>query len=79
MVYLGPISTLSLTARSKAVKSYSPEQDMPVSKPVDSTVHVAPPVERRKAQDRRREQRDTLVETRAGRDRRKRPRIDVTV
>ena len=79
MVYLGPINTLSLTARTKAVKGYSPEQDMPVNKPVDSTVHVAPTVDRRRAHDRRREQRDTLVETRAGGDRRKRPRIDINV
>ena len=79
MVYLGPINTLSLTAKTKAVKGYSAEQDMPVNKPVDSTVHVAPMVDRRKAHDRRREQRDTMVETRVSGDRRKRPRIDVTV
>lgn len=78
MVYLGPINTLSLTAKTKAVKGYSSDQDTPVNKPVDSTVRVAPAVDRRKAHDRRREQRDTVVETRAG-DRRKRPRIDVNV
>lgn len=78
MVYLGPINTLSLTAKTKAVSGYSPEQDMPVSKQVDSTVRIAPLVDRRKAHDRRREQRDTTVETRAG-DRRKKPRIDVSV
>lgn len=78
MVYLGPINTLSLTAKTRAVKGYSTEQDIPVNKPVDSTVRVAPAVDRRKAHDRRREQRDTLVETRVG-DRRKRPGIDITV
>ena len=79
MVYLGPINTLSLTAKTKAVKGYSAEQDMPVNKPVDSTVHIAPMVDRRKAHDRRREQRDTMVETRVSGDRRKRPRSDVNV
>ncbi len=79
MVYLGPINTLSLTAKTKAVKGYSREETLPVNKPVDSTMQIAPTVDRRKARDRRREQRDTLLETRVGGDRRKRPRIDVKV
>lgn len=79
MVYLGPINTLSLTAKTKTVKGYSREETLPVNKPVDSTMQVAPMEDRRKARDRRREQRDTLIETRVGGDRRKRPRIDVKV
>lgn len=80
MVYIGPVNTFSLTAKTKAVSGYSPEQDMPISKQVDSTIKIAPVVDRRKAQDRRKQQRNTPLETRAG-DRRsaKRPKIDVTV
>lgn len=81
MVYIGPVNTYSLTAKTKAVSGYSPEQDMPVSKAVQSTTKTAPVVDRRKAQDRRKDQRGNLVETRAGRDRRaaKKPHIDITV
>lgn len=79
MVYIGPVNTLSLTAKTKAVSGYSPEHDMPVSKQVDSTTRIGPTVERRKSNDRRKEKRGNLVETRAGKDRRKAPRIDVSV
>ncbi|MGB3609137.1 MAG: hypothetical protein WA987_02080 [Cellvibrio sp.] len=79
MVYIGPINTLSLTAKTKAVKGYSSEENMPVNKPVDSTMRILPMADRRKTPDRRRQQRDPMVETRAGGDRRKRPRIDVEV
>lgn len=80
MVYIGPVNTLSLTAKTKAVSGYTTEQNLPVSKSVDSTVHVAPVVERRKSRDRRKQQRDPMVETRSG-DRRsaKRPKIDITI
>lgn len=81
MTYIGPVNTWSLTAKTKAVKGYSPEQDLKVSKPVESTVSVAPLVDRRQTPDRRQGQRDSLVETRAGGDRRKakRPKIDITI
>ena len=79
MVYVGPINTYSRTAKTKSVKGYSPDGDMPVNKSVDSTVKVAPAVDRRKAHDRRSEARDPLLETRTGRDRRKKTRIDINV
>ena len=80
MTYIGPVNTWSLTAKTKAVKGYSPEQNLTVSKPVESTVSLAPLVDRRQSPDRRQGQRDNLVETRTG-DRRKakRPKIDITI
>ncbi len=80
MVYIGPINTLSLTAKTRAVSGYAPEQDMPVSKQVDSTQRVAPEHDRRR-QDRRKEKHNPMVETRQGRDRRRaaHPRVDVSV
>jgi len=81
MAYIGPVNTWSHTAKTKTVKGYSPEQNMKVSKPVESTVSVAPLVDRRQSPDRRQGQRDNLVETRTGGDRRKsnRPKIDIII
>lgn len=81
MTYIGPVNTWSLTAKTKAVKGYAPEQNLTVSKPVESTVSVAPLVDRRQSPDRRQAQRGNLVETRTGGDRRKakRPKIDITI
>jgi len=80
MVYIAPVNTLSLTAKTRAVSGYSPEHDMPVSKQVDSTVRVAPEHDRLR-QDRRKEQRAPVLETRQGRDRRRssHPRVDISV
>lgn len=81
MVYLGPINTFSLTAKTKEVSGYSSEKIMPVNESVQSTTGSAPVVDRRKVRDRRQEQRGNLVETRASKDRRsaKRVHIDVSV
>lgn len=80
MVYIGPVNTLSLTAKTRATSGYSPEQDMPVSKQVDSTVRVAPEHERRH-KERRKERRDPMIDTRQSKDRRRarRPGVDISV
>lgn len=80
MVYIGPVNTLSLTAKTRATSGYSPEQDMPVSKQVDSTMRVAPEHERRR-QNRRQERRDPMIDTRQSKDRRRaaQPKVDISV
>jgi hypothetical protein len=82
MVYIGPVNTLSLTAKTKAASGYSPEKDMPVGKIVDRTI-VNPPVQqdRRRQRDRRKQPREPVLETRQGVDRRQgaKQRIDVSV
>lgn len=80
MVYIGPVNTLSLTAKTKAISGYTTEQNMPVHKQVDSTVHVAPEHDRRRQQDRRKHPRAPVLETRQG-DRRKngKPHVDISV
>lgn len=80
MVYIGPVNTLSLTAKTRAKSGYSPEQDMPVSKQVDSTVKITPDYDRRH-QDRRKERRDPMLDTRNSKDRRRarQPKVDISV
>lgn len=79
MVYLGPISTIRPNIKTKAVTGKSQEHDMAVSEIVDrlDELEASPRVERRR-NDRRREDRDVLVDTRAN-DRRGRPKIDIEV
>ncbi|WP_111643018.1 hypothetical protein [Marinimicrobium alkaliphilum] len=79
MVYLGPVSTIRPTIKTKAVTGKSQEHDMAVSEVVDrlGELEASPKVERRR-NDRRREDRDVLVDTRAN-DRRGRLKIDIEV
>lgn len=79
MVYVGPVNTLSMTAKTKAVKGYSPEQDMPVSKAVDSKLTVPPEQDRRKQRDRRKQPRTPVLETRGADRRHAKSRVDVSV
>lgn len=80
MVYIGPVNTLSLTAKTRAVQGYSSEQNMPVSKIVDKTLKVAPENERRRQGDRRKQSRDSKFDTRqGGRRLSDKPHIDVSV
>jgi hypothetical protein len=80
MVYIGPVNTFSLTAKTKAPSGYSPEKDMPVGKIVDPTV-VNPPQQDRRHQDRRKERRDPMIDTRHSKDRRRihQARVDISV
>lgn len=79
MVYLGPISTIRPSIKTKAVTGKSQEHDMAVSETVDKmdAVEAYPKIERRR-NDRRREDREVLVDTRAS-DRRGRKKIDIEV
>lgn len=80
MVYIGPVSTLSLTAKTRAVKGYSPEQNIPVNKIVDKTLQVAQENERRRQGDRRKQARNSKFDTRqGGRRLSDQPSIDVSV
>lgn len=81
MVYLGPVNTLSLAAKTKAISSYSPEKDLPVGKTVDRTIINQPTQDRRRQRDRRKQPRESILDTRQGGDRRQsaRPHIDVSV
>jgi len=80
MVYIGPVNTLSLTAKTKAANGYSPEKDMPASKIVDRTI-INPPEQDRRRQERRKEGRDPVLDTRHSKDRRRarQPRVDISV
>lgn len=80
MVYIGPVNTLSLTAKTKAASGYSPEKDMPVGKIVDLTI-INPPAQDRRRQERRKEGRDSMIDTRHSKDRRRsgQPRVDISV
>lgn len=80
MVYIGPVNTLSLTAKTKAANGYSPEKDMPVGKIVDRTI-INPPKQDRRRHERRKEGRDPMLDTRHSKDRRRagQARVDISV
>jgi len=89
MVYLGPIelryqkvkNPATRLAPAGAVSAYAKEaHDMPIGGATDDVVTAPDGVERRKSKkDRRGKGHNTLLETRAGRDRRKTKSINISI
>jgi hypothetical protein len=89
MVYLGPIEMRHLRVKNPAsrlapagaVSAYAKEaQEMVIGNATEERVYAPNGVERRKSrQDRRNDPRDPMLETRAGRDRRKAKSINVSI
>jgi|GEM_PF-1735005 len=77
MSYVGPISTLPPSARTKINTTQARDQAMPVTEQVPDATKVTPTRERRQ-KDRRRKGSKPMLDLRTG-DRRKRPRIDIEV
>lgn len=77
MSYVGPISTLPPSARTKINTTQARDQTMPVTEQVPDATKVTPTRERRRG-DRRRQARKTMVDMRSG-DRRRRRRVDIEV
>ncbi len=78
MAYIGPITTIRHTVKTRAVTGRSQEHDMPASQVVADVDQTPPIVERRRG-DRRREQRPPLVDSRVGNRRQRGPGIDIDV
>lgn len=83
MLYLRPTSRVPPATAVKPIGSNEPvqEQNLAPNKPADAPFLVAPHVERRKHRDRRNASKNTLLETRASKDRRKttKPSISITI
>ena len=83
MVYIRPSAPVSPPTAVKPVgeSAYAPEEHSLASDVVVNEYLARPQVERRKQKDDRRQQRkDALLETRAGRDRRKsKPTISISI
>ena len=74
MVYIRPSAPVMTTTVVKPVSEspHSPDEDSVTSDTTISELLVKPVVERRgQSQDRRQQRKDSMLETRAGRDRRK--------
>lgn len=89
MVYLGPIemrhqkvkNPAKRLAPAGAVSAYAKEaRDLPIGdSPTDELMQAPGGIERRKNPDRRSDPRNPMLETRAGRDRRKAKSINVSI
>jgi len=83
MVYIRPSAPVVTSTAIKPVAelAHTPKESALASDEIVNEYLARPPVERRKKQDdRRQERKDAMLETRAGRDRRKsKPSISVSI
>lgn len=80
MVYIRPSApvTMPTTVKPVAGSSHEPEQHSLASDTVVNEFLITPAKDRRK-QDRRQQRKDALLETRAGRDRRKSNKTTISI
>jgi hypothetical protein len=73
MVYIRPSAPVTSPTAVKPVgeSAYQPKEHSLASDAIVNEYLITPQTERRKQQDRRQDRKDALLETRAGRDRRK--------
>ncbi|MBU2886434.1 hypothetical protein KO507_11730 [Gilvimarinus agarilyticus] len=78
MVYLGPITRLSPLTKPKPATGYEPDKDLLIDKRLPDS---SPPKLERRRGDRRKKQRTSVLDSRAGQDRRREnaPNIDLEV
>ncbi len=82
MVYIRPSAPVIAPTAVKPVaeSSHTPEEHSLAADTIVNEYLARPHVERRKQEDRRQQRKDSLLETRAGRDRRKsNPSISVSI
>lgn len=76
MVYLGPITRLTPVSKPKPATGYEPDRDLVVDHDLPEKAPV--PVERRRG-DRRQRERDPLLDSRSGNDRRRGRKVDIEI